>query len=193
MDRIKKAWEKIKQRASNIWDAFADWAYDNQKRALITVISFLLFSLLFSGVLIVSQRHIRQSEYENLIFSTLPPEKILPLDYHKQDQTIEKTRAVSVMFSKPKGADYRRVLQLLDDPDKRQELNRNVFYYPIVYDTKAIQSRYNIDSDEVTFIFFEKGKEKNRFVVSDLENFQEEFIPELNRLPMWSIHEIENN
>ncbi|MDN6664999.1 MAG: hypothetical protein L0L14_10860, partial [Tetragenococcus koreensis] len=70
--------------------------------------------------------------------------------------------------------------------------NRNFYYYPLVYQTSEVANTYDLAPDEVTFIFFQNGKEKNRFVLSSIDNPEENFIPELNRLPMWNIKAQEN-
>ena len=41
-----------------------------------------------------------------------------------------------------------------------EELNRPIFYYPIVYDVHELEQKYNIRTDEVTFIFFDGGKKQ---------------------------------
>lgn len=187
---VKKWLETIKTQVLDHWDQLADWVDREPKRAMLTGASLLACSLLFTGGMLWSQRHIRQSEYENLVFSALPSKKIQPLSYQSGDHQISKAQAISVMFSKPQGKTYQQVLDLLGS-EKAQEFNRQVFYYPIVYNTAGIQEKYGVNPNQVTIVFFEKGKEKNRFVVEQLTDFGEEFIPELNRLPMWSIKEIE--
>ena len=37
----------------------------------------------------------------------------------------------------------------------------------------------------------EKGVEKNRVEVGKLEDFENEFVPEINRLPMWNIKDLD--
>ncbi len=88
------------------------------------------------------------------------------------------------MFSQPRGTSFENVMTLLDDPAQERMLNRRFYYYPIVYDSEAIAKKYRLDPRQVTFIFFHNGKEKNRFVVEGLDDLNEAFIPELNRLPM---------
>ena len=92
------------------------------------------------------------------------------------------------MFSKPNGEELAEVFQLFND--KENEMNRSVYYYPIVYDTQSFLDTYGVKANEITFVFFENGQEKNRFTYQSLKDPAEEFIPELNRLPMWNIRKL---
>ncbi|HAR0632825.1 hypothetical protein ACQ1Y6_17520, partial [Enterococcus faecalis] len=66
-------------------------------------------------------------------------------------------------------------------------------YYPIVYDVHELEQKYNIRTDEVTFIFFDGGKEANRITAGKggITDFDKELIPELNRLPLANIKQLE--
>ena len=123
-----------------------------------------------------------------MAFEELPSDKIEPLEYAEADQTIRDTKAISVMFSKPNGEELAEVFQLFND--KESEMNRSVYYYPIVYDTQSFLDTYGVKANEITFVFFENGQEKNRFTYQSLKDPAEEFIPELNRLPMWNIRKL---
>ena len=78
------------------------------------------------------------------------------------------------------------MLDVFNDPELMEELNRPIFYYPIVYDVHELEQKYNIRTDEVTFIFFDGGKEANRITAGKggITDFDKELIPELNRLPL---------
>ena len=123
-----------------------------------------------------------------LVYSALKP-----FDYSKADQKIKQSRAISVMFSKPNGKTYQDMLDVFNDPELMEELNRPIFYYPIVYDVHELEQKYNIRTDEVTFIFFDGGKEANRITAGKggITDFDKELIPELNRLPLANIKQLE--
>ena len=106
---------------------------------------------------------------------------------------IKQSRAISVMFSKPNGKTYQDMLDVFNDPELMEELNRPIFYYPIVYDVHELEQKYNIRTDEVTFIFFDGGKEANRITAGKggITDFDKELIPELNRLPLANIKQLE--
>ena len=76
---------------------------------------------------------------------------------------------------------------------KEKELNRSIYFVPVVYDKEAFKETYKITSEEITFIFFEKGKEKNRFTYEELTTPTNELMPGLNRLPMWNIKVLESD
>lgn len=97
------------------------------------------------------------------------------------------------MFAQPHGDFLENILTILDTPKQKEELNRTFYYYPLVYNSSKIAENYNLDPTKITFIFFQKGQEKNRFVVEDLKDLNKEFVPELNRLPMWRLKDQNEN
>lgn len=190
MKIIQKFLVSVKAGFLQIWHDFASWAEANQRKALLTVLGLLLGVTLFSASMIVAVAHIRQSEYTELLAPTISSKKIKLFAYGSENQEIKNTNAISVMFSPPYGAQYDKVMQTLGGK-QGAELNRTFYYYPLVYDTQNVTQKYRIDPNKVTFIFFEKGVEKNRFEVEDLTDYTDEFIPELNRLPMWNIKDLD--
>lgn len=193
MDKINTQLRKLKEGALDLWYDFVGWTDENRKEAIIGVVGVFITMCLFATVMVTGQSHIRASQYEDLVFNQLTSDKIQPLNYGKEAAKIQSTPAISVMFSKPNGKEYHQVLDIISEKQKGGELNRTFYYYPLVYSTKEIQQKYKVSPDEVTFVFFEKGKEKNRFVLADMADFEEEFIPELNRLPMWSIRDLDED
>lgn len=138
-----------------------------------------------------SQNRINASLVDRIAFDKLPSEKVQPLPYLTADKTIRETRAISVMYSKPNGPQLDQVFDLIQAQE--DEMNRTFFYYPIVYDVAFFSNEYDIDPDKVTFVFYEEGVEKNRFTFDSFEQPTTEFIPELNRLPMWTIRSSAND
>lgn len=187
MDYLTSFWHKIKNSAISIWRDFEAWAYAHQRRAMIILSSVLIAVTLVSVSFAMIQSRIRRSQESSLVFAEVHNSKIKPLDYGKGDSEIAEANAISVMFAPPYGAEYDKVMKLLDQ--KEDELNRPFYFYPAIYDTADLAKKYKIDPNKVTFIFFEKGEEKNRFTLDSFEDLENEFIPELNRLPMWNIKE----
>jgi len=177
--------KRIINTITHLWESFVDAIYENPRKTLWYTFAGLFISCLLCVFILTSQSQIRQETIAKVAFQNLPSEKILPLSYKEAEKEIQDKRAISVMFSKPHGATFEQVITLVGE--KEQELNRSFYYYPIVYNTGTIQDKYHVDPNLITFVFFEGGKEKNRFVVSNLKNINKEIIPEINRLPMWSV------
>lgn len=177
----------VKNKILIFWRRFITTASENERRTLIIAASLVVFVFLFSASAVMAQRTIRQDQLDELVFDSLKSDHLIPLNYQMVDQKIKDTKAISIMFSQPNGTSFENVMTVLDDPNQKTMLNRKFYYYPIVYDSETIADKYNLDPRQVTFIFFHNGKEKNRFVVESLKDLNNEFIPELNRLPMWNL------
>lgn len=172
------------------WQTFRQLLIKNEKKTIAITGILILSLVLFLGALIVAQPKIRRSQLESLVGKTVTSDHMTVLDYAHEDQKVKNTKAISVMFSQPHGQTFNQVGNLL--AKKEDELNRTFYYYPIVYDRQSIAKKYHIDPTKVTFIFFQNGREKNRFVVEELKDLDKTFIPELNRLPMWRLHQRAN-
>lgn len=44
------------------------------------------------------------------------------------------------------------------------ELNRPIYFYPLVYQVNELEQRYDLKQEHLTVIFFQNGKETNRLV-----------------------------
>ncbi|WP_161903293.1 hypothetical protein [Candidatus Enterococcus willemsii] len=185
MEWMKTTSQKIGSSLQDAWYNFEDAVYRNPKKAILYAIGGLVTVSLLTIAMIAANARIRQTQISTLVVDHLPVDKIIPITYGKEDKTIEDKQAISVMFTRPQGKAYHEIMAQLEE--KSQELNRKFYYYPIVYDATEIGNTYKLNPDEVTFVFFEKGVEKNRFVFDSLEDADINFIPELNRLPMWNI------
>lgn len=182
--------KKIKSSLQTIGNDFADAIYANKKKSIAFVIVGLLVVTGLTFFMLTMNTQIRAAQIDNLIYEELPTKKMVPFSYDQGDAIIHEKKAISVMFAKPNQPDTNQAMKIIKDKDK--ELNRNFYYYPLVYQTSEVTNTYDLAPDEVTFIFFQNGKEKNRFVLSSIDNPEENFIPELNRLPMWNIKAQEN-
>jgi len=177
----------LKNRLLIFWRKSIIIVSENERRSLMIAASLVVFALLFSASAVFAQKTIRQDQLDELVFDSLKSDHLIPMDYQTVDQKIEQIKAISIMFSQPNGTSFENVMTILDDPNQQTMLNRKFYYYPIVYDGETIAKKYQLDPRQVTFIFFHNGKEKNRFVVESLKDLNNEFIPELNRLPMWNL------
>lgn len=178
--------EKVKRSIRKGWDTFVDAVYADQKKTMIYCIGGLVVVCLGTFLVMKTNTSIRAQQINNITYNDFTTGKVKPLDYKTEDETIKKKNAISVMFSKPHGKDYQAIKTLVTEKDS--ELNRSFYYYPIVYNTDNIAQKYDIDPNKITFIFFEEGKEKNRFTYEEMSAPEISFIPEMNRLPMWNIN-----
>lgn len=154
----------------------------HQKKTIAILSSLLILVMIGSFSLITGQERIRQRSIENTVYQKMQAEALTPLKYPQADEKIQQTKNISVMFSPAKGATFEQVLKTMKQAEGNQDLSGEFYYYPIVYDSQTIAKKYQLNPKEVTFIYFKAGKEKNRFVVEDLRNFERTFIPKLNRL-----------
>ncbi|MGM0212782.1 hypothetical protein [Enterococcus sp. AZ109] len=184
----------IRDRITAGWQLFIETVSENEKKSLAIAASLVIFSIIFSVTVGYAQKSVRRDELNTLVNQTIHSDHIIPFDYGEADQEIKNSSAISVMFAQPHGASFENVLAILDTPKQEEELNRSFYYYPLVYNSSKIAKEYDVDPTKVTFVFFQKGQERNRFVMEDLADLNKEFIPELNRLPMWRLKaENENN
>lgn len=99
------------------------------------------------------------------------------------------------MFCVPKGKQYETLLAIFNDPKEMEELNRPIYFYPLIYDIKETEQKYKINQEKPTVIFFKDGKEANRLTIEKKDNqakLAQEMIPELNRLPLANIKKLED-
>ncbi|HHD9694725.1 TPA: hypothetical protein ACOZQQ_000591 [Enterococcus faecium] len=186
-------WEVVKSRVQEMNEHFSVSFAENPSKYFRRLVFLLILSLLLTVAMFLLSEKIREEQVNSLVYSSIPTSKLKPFDYSKADQKIKQSRAISVMFSKPNGKTYQDMLDVFNDPDLMEELNRPIFYYPIVYDVHELEQKYNIRTDEVTFIFFDGGKEANRITAGKggITDFDKELIPELNRLPLANIKQLE--
>jgi len=167
------------------WESFAETIYANKKTSIIATAVSLVVIIGLTFFSLTMNTKIRAAQMNNLIYESLPTKRVVPFSYDQGDNMISEKKAISVMFAKPNRSDTNQVMEIVDQ--KNNELNRNFYYYPIVYQSDEIAQTYNINPNEVTFIFFQNGEEKNRFTFRSIDDPGQNFIPELNRLPMWNI------
>ena len=186
-------WKVVKSRVQEMNEHFSVSFAENPSKYFRRHVFLLILSLLLTVAMFLLPEKIREEQVNSLVYSSIPTSKLKPFDYSKADQKIRQSRAISVMFSKPNGKTYQDMLDVFNDPELMEELNRPIFYYPIVYDVHELEQKYNIRTDEVTFIFFDGGKEANRITAGKggITDFDKELIPELNRLPLANIKQLE--
>ncbi|MGG5358487.1 MULTISPECIES: hypothetical protein [unclassified Enterococcus] len=185
--------KKLMDPIQKNWSIFLDDFSERPKKYFVRLFLFLIVVLLFTSTMFIIPARIKNQQLHSLVYSRIDSEKLNPIDYGAVDRQINDRKAISVMFSVPHGELYQEVQQLLSDPEKSREMNRQIYFYPLVYDSENLESKYKIAKNQVTFLFFDDGKEKNRVEISkeDIPNLEKELIPELNRLPMWNLRQLE--
>lgn len=131
-----------------------------------------------------AQANIRSSQIDSLVDVSFKTKKVKFADTKTIDNEIKESRAATVMFAVPSGKTYEQLISLFDDEEAMQSFSRSMTIYPIIYDAAKVEKQYNVKKDEITVIFFESGKEKNRFTVDEGMDVKTAFIPKLNELPL---------
>ncbi|WP_207694925.1 hypothetical protein DOK67_0002783 [Enterococcus sp. DIV0212c] len=153
---------------------------------LVVIVLFIISLFIFVPKM---RANIRSSEIESLVNQEKLDKKANYLEAKTADKEISEKTAMTVLFSVPSGKNYENVINVLKDSKQMKDFNRSICIYPLVYDAENIEKKYNIKKNEVTIIFFENGKEKNRILVDESFDTKTMLIPALNQLPLPSIGE----
>lgn len=161
----------------------------NKQQQLLIRLGIAAAILILALVLIIprAQANIRSSQIDSLVDVEFKTKKVKFADTKTIDKEIEESRAATVMFTVPSGKSYEQLISLFKDEKTMQSFSRSMTVYPIVYDAANLEKKYNVKKDEITVIFFESGKEKNRFTVDESMDVKTAFIPKLNELPLAAV------
>lgn len=186
-------WGEIKEKIQESWTQFGDAFAENPIKYFWRAGGLLFLSLLLAGSMIFLPEKIKADQVDSLVYSTITSDKVKGFDYSNAKQTIADSKAISAMFCVPKGETYEQVLSIFNDSKKMEELNRQIYFYPLVYDVAEEEKEYGINREQITFIFFDGGKETNRVVIGKegITDVSKELVPELNRLPLANIKKLE--
>lgn len=177
-------WERAFNGIKKAGRDFYQDILNNQRVTLIVVFSILVMVAATTIFIHPIRNHIYASELESVVYNDFKTKKVKFFDYPDGDQTIKKNQAITVMFAKPQGTEYSEALKLLNHTDIESRMNREIYYYPLVYRVEHTAINYNLDGNAITFIFFEEGKEKNRFQYNQLIDAPNQLADSLNRLPV---------
>lgn len=161
----------------------------NKQQQLLLRVGIGAVVVILALILIIprAQANIRSSQIDSLVDVTFSTKKIKFADSKTINKEIAESRAATVMFAVPSGKSYDQLISLFKDEPTMQSFSRSMTIYPIVYDAANTEKKYNVKKDEVTVIFFEGGKEKNRFTVDESMDIKTAFIPKLNELPLAAV------
>lgn len=174
---------------SDWFESFKQTLRENPRKILFSFIFLLVLLISLLLMMLLGRTSIRQSQLESLVYPKITSKQLIPLNYNQEEKKIAEAEAVSILFGIPSNSDYQAMLKIVKKKEK--ELNRSIYVYPLVYQVDKIAQKYQINPTETTFVFYEEGVEKNRFTFESVEEPERNFIPELNRLPMWNIKVIE--
>lgn len=185
MDKVNPQNRHFSFWSSQFWLKIGTRLKKNPKKSVFYSLFSLFLLLSFFYSLLYFRTTIRQSQLEVLIFQPNESNVLEPISYNQLDSTVKSAKAISVLLANPATENYQKMLAILNEQEK--EVNRKIYFYPLVYSDSTLLEQYQLSSEEVTFVFFEGGIEKNRFVFDSLEQAETTLIPELNRLPMWNL------
>lgn len=185
MDKVNPQNRHFSFWLSQFWLKIGTRLKKNPKKSVFYSLFSLFLLLSFFYSLLYFRTTIRQSQLEVLIFPPNESNVLEPISYNQLDPTVKSAKAISVLLANPATENYQKMLAILNEQEK--EVNRKIYFYPLVYSDSTLLEQYQLSSEEVTFVFFEGGIEKNRFVFDSLEQAETTLIPELNRLPMWNL------
>ncbi|MDR0922242.1 MAG: hypothetical protein LBM95_07670 [Lactobacillales bacterium] len=168
----------------NVKDSLINYSEEHKKGTisflLVILVLFTAFSLLIPRV----QDHIRGKELDALVYKEIQSEKIEYFNFYSRDEFIQEQTAITVLFAEPDGRVYQDVLKLLNDKKKMENLNRKIYFYPVVYNAKDAIDRYHLKNGAIDVVFFEGGVEKNRYEIHSSTNLSNEVIDRINSLAM---------
>ncbi|EOI00579.1 hypothetical protein UAY_01682 [Enterococcus moraviensis ATCC BAA-383] len=177
----------MKKNFIDVKDDFVTSLNKQKKLSAIVLVVIVLFIISLFIVVPKVQTNIRAAEIDSLVNQEKLVKKANYLDAKTADQDISKKTAMTVLFSIPSGKTYDGVVDVLKDKKLMKDFNHSIYIYPIVYNPEKIEEKYKIKKNEVTIIFFENGKEKNRIPIDGSFDTKTMLIPALNQLPLPSV------
>ena len=187
--------EELGKRIKASYTDFATRFSENPATYFTRIFMVLFFSGVFTIMMFVFPEKIREEQMDSLVYADITSTKLQPLVLSDAPKMIAENKAISVMFCVPKGKQYETLLTIFNDSKIMEELNRPIYFYPLVYDVTEAERTYKINQEKATVLFFKDGKEANRLIIEKDDNpavLAQEIIPELNRLPLVNIKKLEN-
>ncbi|MBO0472634.1 hypothetical protein IGL98_001703 [Enterococcus sp. DIV0840] len=179
----------MKKNFIDVKDDFVASINRQKKLSAIILVVIVLFIISLFIVVPKVQANIRASEIKSLVNQEKLAKKANYLDAKTADNEITEKTAMTVLFSVPSGKTYGNIIDVLKDPKQMKDFNHSIYIYPMVYDVEKIEKKYKIKKNEVTIVFFENGKEKNRISIDQSFDTKTMLIPALNQLPLSSVSE----
>lgn len=179
----------MKKNFVDVKDDFV--AYLNRQKKLTAIMLAVIVLFIISLFIVVPkvQANIRASEIKSLVSQEKLAKKANYLNTKTADEEIKEKTAMTVLFSVPSGKTYENVIDVLKSSEQMNDFNHSIYIYPMVYNVGEIEKNYEIKQNDVTIIFFENGKEKNRVIVDESFDTKTMLIPSLNQLPLSSLGE----
>ncbi|MEY8444669.1 hypothetical protein AALA44_00345 [Enterococcus ratti] len=187
-------WKEADKKIKSSYHYFLNDFDERPKKYFRCGFFVLLASLIVTVIMFVFPSKIRQAQIDSVVYATISSSKLRPLNINEASETIKESAAISVLFSVPKGEMYQELIKVFHYSKKMQELNRPIYFYPLVYDVDELEEKYHLNQNQMTIIFFKNGKEANRLTIGKKERsyFSNELIPELNRLPLTKLKKLED-
>lgn len=155
----------------------------NNKGVTVVVVTLLLAAVTIPSIFLSAIRdNIRGSELESVVYNNFLTEKVIFFDYPDKDAVIQKEDSIIVMFASPHGDSFQEALDVLNLPETEAQMNRPIYFYPVVYQKNSMEASYRISGQDASFIYFEKGVEKHRFTLGELSDVKGQLADAVNRL-----------
>ena len=152
MDKVNPQNRHFSFWLSQFWLNIGTRLKKNPKKSVFYSLFSLFLLLSFFYSLLYFRTTIRQSQLEVLIFQPNESNVLEPISYNQLDSTVKSAKAISVLLANPATENYQKMLAILNDQEK--EVNRKIYFYPLVYSDSTLLEQYQLSLEEVTFVFF---------------------------------------
>lgn len=136
------------------------------------------------------QSSIRNNQLNSVVYPEILTEKASILPFEDLDETIAKTEGVTVIFMPNDSSMLTNATrEAFNDKDMMADLNHKIEVLPVVYNVTETEKKYQLNEKKVTAIFFENGKEQNRYTMQGKDDVKS-LMEKLNALPMSNVKKL---
>lgn len=111
-------WKEISETIKVKYHHFLADFDTHPQRYFMRLLFVLLVSLVITITMFVFPKNIREAQVESLVYAEINSPKLKPLNINEASQTIEESKAISVLFSVPSGEMYQALMDIFHDQKK---------------------------------------------------------------------------
>lgn len=111
-------WKEISETIKVKYHHFLADFDTHPQRYFMRLLFVFLVSLVITITMFVFPKNIREAQVESLVYAEINSPKLKPLNINEASQTIEESKAISVLFSVPSGEMYQALMDIFHDPKK---------------------------------------------------------------------------